>query len=601
MLNLVRRITPIFLSVLILLSSLMFILFALKDNSIVSEQGVLVEDSLPLGKYEKPFKLTVGQMVSATKYVDGESASHNVMYDIVKEVTNIDLQSVFSATIGTAYDYQLNTYILEGNVPDLFFCSINQLSDLIDQGMVADLTEAYEKYASPGLRLALEYNYTGDLNVWNNGDPSIPKNTAVLDACTYDGKLYGIPFLSDLFVSCPLIWIRADWLKTYLTRNDIPFTENNLSSFLPKNFQEYLDLVDFFSHNDPDNNGIADDTFGCSIGYNVKNLQGIANVYGAYPGYYMKDDNGEFYYGSDTDEFLDVIQLFNGLYNDGSIDKNSAVDGQALKTALASGKIGSFVGEFWSIMSYSLNDAYFVNQNVDWLPWAIRDFDGEVIEPLVPYNITDNGFYCMGYQTLNPEAVIILANHIISSYFGNGEEFTQKFVETYSSEKYSSVADQLMMYLPVRLDAPNKNIRYAFDCQKAIEENDPSFLTLDETLYYNNIKAFLADPNGKGKVYYPYYKIFAKGGAYDELCKYTDYNYEIDKNHLEVKFKRPAFSGLNTPEMAQYNSIVNDYEYQELVWFYCQPVPLTVDDWANFRNQLKVKGVTKILEGLNGK
>lgn len=593
----IKRFTPIVLSVLIVSSIVMFCLMTVGGTD-EKRGGTLVEGSAPLGKYEETIDITVGQMVSASTYISGESASNNVMYDICREVMNVNFKSVFSANIGTAYDYQLNTYILDGKVPDLFFCSKNQLSDLIEQGLVYDLTEVYEKYASPALRLAMEYSYTGDLSVWNDGNPKIEKTPQLLDAASVNGKLYGLPFLADLFENCPLIWIRADWLKSYLTDQGVSFTDEILTDFMPKNFSEYLDLVRYFTVGDPDRNQ-KNDTYGFSIGFESENLNGIANVYGAYPGYYMQDADGKYYYGTDTDGMHETINLLNELYTNGYVDKNSAFDGQTLKKALAAGKIGSFVGEYWSIMSYGLGDAYLVNQNVDWLPWAIRDYDGNVIQPLVPYNISNNSFYCVGADCLNPEVIVILANHLVDRYFSDDGEFTKKTVEARMSKKYKNVASELEMYLPLRLDAPNKNIRYAYDLQKAIETGDSSFLSLDETTYYDNIVAYLADPKGAGKTYYPYYKIFCEKGAYSELVNYAVYDYERDKNDLKVNFVRPAFYKMNTSEMAKYNSIVSDFEEQELIFMYTQGTPVSAADWENFSKLLNGKGVREILGGLN--
>lgn len=595
----IKKISPIVLAALIACSVLMFSLLAVGKTTGNAQKGTIAEGSLPLGKYEETIDVTVGQMVSATSYVAGESADKNVMYDLAREVLNVNFKSVFSANIGTAYDYQLNTYILDGKVPDLFFCSQNQLSDLIDQGMVQDITEIYEEYASPGLRLAMEYSYTGDISVWNDGNPALPRSTVLMDAASKNGKCYGLPFLSDLFEKCPLIWIRTDWFKKYLDSKNISYTDDTVNDYLPADFGEYLEVVEYFTTQDPDGNK-QNDTYGFSCGFTAANLNGIANVYGAYPGYYVKDGEEKFYYGTDDEKMRDVINLLNRLYNEGHIEKNSAFDGQTLKKALASGKIGTFLGEYWSVMSYGLSDAYLIDQNIDWMPWAIRDYDGNVIEPLVPYNISNNAFYCIGKDCVNPEVLILLANHLVDRYFSDEGEFTKRIVEICGDEKYRSVESELEMYLPFRMDAPQKNLRYAFDLQKAFATNDTSHLTLHEITYYNNIKLFLDDPKGAGRIYYPYYKIFCKNGAYSELTKYADYDYEKDKNYLKVNFKRPGFVGMNTPEMATYNSLISDYEEQQLIYMYVSPAAVTPERWKTFSDGIKNKGVSEILRGLNG-
>ncbi len=583
---------------LIILLSLLALTLGACKNEEEKNYVPLEEDSLPLGRYEETLNLTIGQMVTTNNYVDGEKASDNVMYNLLNDLMNIKIKSQFSAMIGSAYDYQLNLAMVNDNLPDMFFCSKSQLSDLIEQEMVADLSEAYNKYASPALRLAMEYSYTGDISVWNNGNPTISKTSAVLDTATYDGKLYGIPFLDDLFSNCPLMWLRLDWLKEYAKKNNISYT--NEQELLPKNFQEYLNLVDYFANGDPDGNG-KKDTFGMSLGFNAKNLQGIANVYGAYPGYYLLDENGKYIYGTEDEKLIPVLEMLRGYYNNEVIDKNSALDGQLLKQALASGTIGSFLGEYWSIMSYGLGDAYLINQTIDWIPWAIRDFDGNVIKPLVPYNVSNDSFYCIREGFNNPEVVIIFANHMVDRYFSSDGELTKKLYELSKEEKYKNVFFEIEMYSPFRMDAPNKNIRYAFDVQKALKTNDTSFLSLHEMMYYDRIIAYQKDPTGEGKMYYPFYKIFADGGAYSQLALYAKYDYEKDKNDLKVNFVRPSFYKTSTSKMKEYGSIISDYEYQELVYMFTGKQAIDSKIFNTFVNGLETKGMKQILEELNKK
>lgn len=635
MISFLKRGIPFLLVTAILGSIVMFILMASGvgvNSGPTKIKRELVADSLPLGRYEEPLTLTVGQMVSENNYVAGESASDNVMYDLCKEIMNIDLVSLFSGTVGEAYNTQLNNYMLGGTVPDLFFCSQNQLRTLVNNNMVQDLTEAYERYASPELRLAMEYAYTGDVSLWNDGNPVLQKKDEVLQAATIDGKLYGLPFLGDLFNDCPLVWIRGDWLTKYARAQRIKYdkekvAQGNYEELLPKSFNDYLKLVYWFTYGDPDGNEM-DDTFGFSMGFTTQNLNSIANLFDAYPGYYYLNDEGKYEYGTTDEGMFDTMRLLSGLYSSGCIETASATNGNLLKSTLAMGRIGTFIGAYWSVMSYGLNDAYATDKSVDWVPWAIRGlspeedyttyaaeaknpdtglydtyraYETEVIEPMVPYNVSNNSFYCIGKDCVNPEALIIMANHVVDRYFTRGEgeevgEYTKRFKEIASSEKYAKV--QVEMYMPFRMDAPNKNIRYAYDVQYVLDGGDPSILTVDEWNYYLFTKAFLEDPKGKGANYYAYYKIFYKYGAYVALTDYVDYDYEKDKNMLTVNFKFPDYYFVNTPLMDKYNGALQDFEEVELVNMLTGGVDR--QKWDSFAERLRGKGVTAILQELNG-
>ncbi len=634
MITFIKKGTPFLLIFSILGSIIMFILMASGvgvDSGPTKAQRTLVEGSLPLGKYEEPLTLTVGQMVSENNYIAGESASNNIMYDLCKETMNIDLVSLFSGTVGEAYDTQLNNYMLGGSVPDLFFCSQGQLRTLVKNDMVQDLTEVYNQYASPELRLAMEYAYTGDASLWNEGNPTLPKKDQVMQAATVDGKLYGLPFLNDLFTDCPLVWIRGDWLTKYARAQRIQYdrekvAQGNYEELLPKSFNDYLKLVYWFTNGDPDGNE-QDDTYGFSIGMNTQNLNFIANLFDAYPGYYYLNGEGKYEYGTTDEGMFKTMSLLSQLYSTGCIEKASATNGNLLKSTLANGKIGTFIGAYWSVMSYGLGDAYAVDKNVDWVPWAIRgisseedytsyasqasdpdtemydtyrEYETEVITPMVPQNISNNSFYCIGKGCTNPEALIIMANHVVDRFFTRAEgesvgEYTKRFTEIVESEKYANV--QVEQYMPFRMDAPNKNIRYAYDVQYALDTGDISILTADEWHYYTFIKQFLEDPKGKGAGYYSYYKIFYKYGAYDELRNYGHYDYATDKNMLTVNFKYPDYYFVNTPMMDRYNGSLQDYEDIELVNMLTDGVDRV--KWDTFVSQLRSKGVTAILNELN--
>ena len=595
--NWMKTAAIILAEVLILSQIIVLVTSPQEGKQVDGDRILLVDESDPLGVYSDTLKVTVGQMVSATKYVNGEDAAHNIIYDAYKELLNIEFESQFSANIGEAYSYQLGMAAISNDLPDLFFCSQNELNDLIAQDMVEDLTDAYYEYASPALRLAVEYNYTGDISMWNDGKPEekgLVKSDLVLNTVSKDGRIYGFPFVSDLFNLCPLVWIRTDWLAKYAESKGIAYTE--ISEVMPKDFQEYLDIVYYFSTANLHNGGKS---YGVGFGFDGAGLQGISNVYGAYPETFIVGDDGKVEYGTNTDEFKTAMQLYNQLYRDGCIDPGSALDGQLLKQALAAGKIGTFIGEYWSIM-WGVADATMNNPNCDWLPWAVRDYDGNVIQPMVPANVTDNSCYSMRKGFANPEVVIIIANHLIDRFFNDDGIWNKRMVEIRLDPQYRAVRDEVEMYSPVRLDAPNKNTRYAFDIQHALETGEVDHLSLDCSEVYQTVKAYVDDPLGAGRSFYSLYKVFGPTGAYKELMNYAVYDYTADKNKLQVNFLRPGYTGMYTDEMLSYMGIVKDAIGMSLVNLYTGRTAFSDSDWTSFVQMVGQKGMTEILESING-
>lgn len=574
---------------------LYLIFFGGSPGTYATERIELVDENDPLSVYSKPLRLTVGQMMTATKYVQGESPSDNVIYDAYRELLNIDIVCQFSAMVGTAYSQQLSMAVISNNLPDLFFCNQNELNDLIDQGMVEDLTDAYYKYASPGLRLAIEYNYTGDLSRWNNGNPiGLTRTDNMLNMVSKDGRIYAFPYISDIFDYCPLIWIRTDWLAKYAESKNIVY--DDISEVLPKDFNEYLDIVRYFSTANLFNGGKS---YGVATGFAGSARQAVGNIYGAYPDYFIKKEDGSYEFGSLSDNFMNAMKLFNELYRTGCIDPNSMLDDDLMKQALAAGKIGSLMGEFWSCISY-LADSVMNNPECDWLPWAIRDFDGNIIEPMVPTNLNNKCCYAIRKGFANPEVVFIIANHLVDRFFGGDGIWNKRMIEIRTDPKYILASQEVEMYSPVRLDAPNKNMYYAFDIQKALITGDTSEMNIDCKAQYDLIKKYVDDPRGEGAIYYGLYKVFGPTGAYKELTKYTEYDYNADKYVLKVNFKRPGYEGMYTQAMLNYMGIIEDFITNEFVDILVSPNELTKERWDRFTAGVYQRGMNKILESLKG-
>ena len=72
----IQKITPVVLSVLIAASVFMFCMLT-RGGTEDKKGGKLIEGSAPLGKYEETINITVGQMISASNYVNGENEKKN--------------------------------------------------------------------------------------------------------------------------------------------------------------------------------------------------------------------------------------------------------------------------------------------------------------------------------------------------------------------------------------------------------------------------------------------------------------------------------------------------------------------------------------------
>lgn len=294
---------------------------------------------------EGAVQLTYAKMMSGTASAgvkSGQTPEDNDYIDYLREEKNLDLTLSWSA-LDDEYQNKLSLNIASGNLPDFFEVNdYETFRQLVDSGIAADVTDAYNKKASGLLK---EYNESSN-GRYNN-------------AVTIDGKLYGIA-CGSMGYQQQILWLRSDWLT-------------NLNLEVPKSMEELEEVLRAFTENDPDGNGI-DDTFGLTVDATkpvgntgsggVYGLDPIFNAMNAFPQHWVKDDNGDVYYGSTGENMKNALEILQKWYSKGYIDKQFPIrigTGETLGT-ITSGNGGGFFGPWWSFP----NDAAVLEQ--DWVP-----------------------------------------------------------------------------------------------------------------------------------------------------------------------------------------------------------------------------------------
>ena len=121
---------------------------------------------------------------------------------------------------------------------------------------------------------------------------------------TKDGKTYGIACAPCLTEGQVMV-IRQDWL-------------DNLGLSAPTNMDEFEEVIQAFTEDDPDGNG-QDDTYGFTYaGDSIYNTGWVADpvpLFSAYagkylPGTWQEDENGQLVYGSIQEGNSVVVKLF---------------------------------------------------------------------------------------------------------------------------------------------------------------------------------------------------------------------------------------------------------------------------------------------------
>lgn len=459
----------------------------------------------PFGKYDPPVQLTTIRSIDASfKFAEGESLDKNIWHPIFENDYGIKVKNEWVVD-AAQFEQKLNVTIASGAIPD--FMSVNRVTfqRLIESGMVEDLTQAFEKYASP---------FVKEMYKKDGG--------ASMKMATVDGKLMGIPATNENggAAQSNVIWVRTDWLK-------------KLSLPEPKTMADVLKIAEAFANQDPDGNGKKD-----TVGLGVNNLLwkdpgmlvGFFNGYHAYPGIWVKDSSGnKLVYGSVQPQVKNALQTLRELYSKGVLDKEFAVKPWKKVTEdVVAGKLGLIYGNITDPVLY-LKDNRKNDPTADWKPYPIVSADSQ---PAVPASWEPvQNFYVVKKGVKNPEAVVKLLNI-----------FIKKNLETQYEGKHPFANDpatgiQPSKYAPVIANPVDQNLNVHLSVVEALKKNDGSKLIFPASLHFERITKFRA---GDDSMWFGE-KVMGPEGSFSIINQYAK----------EKRFTFDAFLGAPTPTMVE--------------------------------------------------
>ncbi len=280
--------------------------------------------------FDEPVTLKVGySFANDLIWYNGETSSNNVWVDLYKE-NNMLLDILYEVDSSQAAT-KLSASIMSGNYPDFIHLSANELADYANfalTGVIADITDVYEEYAS------------AELKAYLGADDGL-----TLDSLMINGRLYGIPKIMNTYESAPVMFVRQDWL-------------DNLGLSMPKTMEELKAVAHAFTYNDPDGNG-ENDTYGLAMdGVDVLtggigSFNGFFNGYGAYLGpdglAFIDDGNGNITWGgTNADGMKQALQLLQEMYKDGTLAKDFiTMDANRVYADAGADKFGIWFGPYW--------------------------------------------------------------------------------------------------------------------------------------------------------------------------------------------------------------------------------------------------------------
>ena len=344
----------------------------------------------PFGRYKEPITVRIAQSVNATDVIpEGQTATDNQYTRYVKEKMNIDVEVVWQAASGNDFDQKVNMSIAAGDLPDILVVKEAQFRSILESGLAADLSDAYNVYASDTIKTMI--------------DKTEGKS---MQAVTKDGKMMALPGVQVEMDGYNLLWIRQDWL-------------DKLGLEAPKTIQDVYDVGKAFVDNKMAGDktiGLLGPTSGNILYHNFLNsangtytLDGIFASFKAYPGMWLKDQDGNAVYGSLTPETKTALEYLAKMYKDGILDQELGTRKDAGE-AFKSGQAGMFFGPWW--MGYGgIKDAVANDPEASWVAYASPLTSEGTWEPrlgasTIEYTIVNKDFD-------HPEAVMLLTNYLV--------------------------------------------------------------------------------------------------------------------------------------------------------------------------------------------
>lgn len=498
----------------------------------------------PLGKYEEP--VTVTQVLSyrppeEADALPGVTPETSGFVKDLKEMLNIELKYLWSVP-QDQFEQKFNLSVAAGDLPDVMQVDLTTFEKFREQGILADLSEAYANYASPALKKIIEKD-----------------GGFALDSLTFDGKLLGVTGSGT--GGTQILWIRKDWL-------------DNLNLQAPTTLEELEKVAEAFVNDDPDGNG-NDDTYGVIMNKNLLgwgfDAKGLFYSHGSYPNAWIKGPDGKLMSGNIQPETKTALSTLRSWYKKGILDKEFLLaDEDKVSEDIVVGKVGISFGEWW-YPNWPLNLNKDNDPKADWIPLQLPSFEGKPGKTLNQRSI--NSILVVNKKAEHPEAAIKMANYFLET---NKTKYTDKKSEFYKGASngyiyqwytprfyYPGVFDLIMETVSAAVEAGQETLNLPEDFPSAGEAQ----------AVFENAKKYAADPSDNA-AWGMWFSRGAKDGGVGFSKKIVD----------DGMFVMDEYFGPPTPTMVERRSSLDKMRDETFMKIILGSAPLSdfdkyVEDW----------------------
>lgn len=425
------------------------------DNS-GAQTGKSIEEQL-LEPYSEPvtIKLALGYRESENPDTPKDLTPENATFiKDAKAKLNINIEYSWIVN-ADQYNEKFGAEMAAGNVPDIFAVTPIEFGDFQSQGVFADLTGAYEKYASPLVNEL--FNYDGK----------------VLDSGKVDGKLYGLPYsLEPAQLTSQMYYDMNKLSKVGIESEDQ----------LPKTIAEFEALLEKLAAADLDGNGKTGDFIlpGCKQYYDAQlgDFGPFLEAYSSWPKGWVDNGSGTLEYMGTQPSVKDALSKLNEWYMKGYFPKDFAAQdiwsSEGVQADIVAGKYSILQGSWW-IPAWPLNMNMAAVPDSKWVIGPTLSATGESPAILIDrYPV--NKFYVVGRDCKNPEALLKL---IYFNIAGHPEKNTADYIKNRTPEQKLEDDSAVYSWLPFQTWFPmnlRDNIRIISELdQKGVTELQPDF------------------------------------------------------------------------------------------------------------------------------
>lgn len=433
-----------------------------KNGQNVSEEyrrAMEKAETTPYGAYPELVTYTLAQISGAnnSNLPEGDTYEDNAYTRYLRKMLNIQNDTVYMDT-EERYSELVNILVKDQNLPDIMVVTDREiLKELVENDLVEDLTEVFEKCTSP--RIKEMYESYGD---------------ALLNSGKFNGRLMAVP--ETVIDHGPnLLWLRKDWME-------------ELGLEEPETLEDAFEIIDAFVQNRMGTEdgetpvGLACDTNLVGTTSSSYSVDPVFDSFGANPQRWISQD-GEIVYGSLTEETKEALDYLHKLYDRGILDRNFALRApNNLRDLVVNGKCGAFFGLWWTPNNPRM-ESYEKNSEADWEPYYLQ----ELADKNVYESFRDNKYVVVrkGYE--HPEIVM----KIISVLFDYTRYEAEDAREV--NEYFALNVDPTARPLVINVDYNEATYQVTENIEAALNGNYPEGnLTAIEQSYYQACSSYLS-------------------------------------------------------------------------------------------------------------